>query len=158
MKERQDQIVFYAVLSGLGGCLLFWVIPNFIRIKPNAAIGPEAFPQLVTMILIGLSLAGLVMEYHALRAEGGSFRGYRIQWRNYLPQAIFLLSGIGFLLAAPVLGFVPSAVIFLLFLLFFFGSKRKLVNLITAAVYPVVLYLIFSQVLRISFPAGIFGF
>lgn len=158
MKKRQDNIVFYAAMSGVGVAFLLFIIPNFIKKKTNAAIGPEAFPQLVTLILIALCLVGLVMEYRELKAEGGSFSGYRIDFKAYLPQALFLLSGVAFLMAAPVLGFAVAAIPFLLFLLYFFGSKKLVVNVVISVAYPIALYLIFSQVLRISFPVGILGF
>lgn len=157
MKKRQDNIVFYAVLSVISLFIEFGIIPHYIKHKANALIGPELFPQLVTAILIVLSLMGLYAEYRAMKAEGGSFEGFTISFKSYLPHVLFLVSGVVFLIAAPILGFLIAAVPFLLFLLFLFGSQRKLFNLFLSIVYPVALFLIFSQVLRISFTAGIFG-
>ncbi|SCZ78667.1 tripartite tricarboxylate transporter TctB family protein [Acidaminobacter hydrogenoformans] len=157
MKDRQGNLLFYALLIILGIFMEFLIIPNFIKQRANVDIGPEVFPQLITGILIVLSIAGFIMEYRALKKEGGSFKGYKIMLKSYFPHFLFLLSGLIFLILAPKLGFVVAAIPFMFFTLWLFGSEKKLLNLILSVTYPVVLFLIFTQVLRINFPAGIFG-
>lgn len=157
MKNRQDNILFYTVIIIFGLVLEFLIIPNFIKLRANVAIGPEVFPRLITGVLIVLAIAGLIQEFRSLKKEGGDFKGYNISIKSYLPHVLFLLAGVIFLVLAPILGFVVAAVPFMFFILWLFGSEKILFNVFLSITYPVALFLIFTQVLRINFPAGIFG-
>ncbi len=156
--NRQNNIVFYTFLCVLGLAMEFSIIPNYVKQRANVNIGPGMFPSLVTWVLILLSAVSLYLEYRKLKAEGGNFKGYTVRLKPYIPHALFLLSGILFLVAATKLGFLIAAVPFLFFLLYLFGSERMVYNLLISVAYPSVVFLIFTHVLRVSFPAGIFGF
>lgn len=135
----------------------FFIIPNFIKHRASVAVGPEVFPKLVTGILIVLSLVGLLSEYRRLKKEGGNFKAYRINFKFYIPHLLFITSGVIFLMAAPVLGFAIAGIPFMLFLLKLFGSDNRIFNLLVSIAYPITLFFIFTQFLRVNFPAGIFG-
>ena len=156
-KQRQNSVLFFAFLTAFSLAARFYIVPNFIKTKSNVQIGPEMYPKLITTLMIALALIGLIMEYRAMRAAGESFAGYSADLKKYIPHVFLLASGVAFLIAAPVLGFFVAAVPFMLFLLYLFGSEGKLTSVIISVVYPAILVLLFSQVLRVNFPAGIFG-
>lgn len=156
-KQRQSTVLFFVFLTIISLIGRFYIIPNFIKVKASAAIGPEMFPKLVTTLMIILAFAGLLLEYRAMKTAGEDFSGYSVEVKKYIPQALFLFSGVVFLIAAPILGFLVAAIPFMLFLLYLFGAEGKLVSIVISVLYPTVLVLIFSQVLRVNFPSGIFG-
>lgn len=158
MSKRKINIISYGCLLVFCAVMYFYFIPSYVKVKKNVDVGPELFPKLIIMVLAGLCIVGLVMEITGMVREKESWQGFRIHLKDYLPQAGLIVSGIVFLFAAPKLGFAPAAIPFLFFLLNYFGSKRQLLNLVLSVVYPVFLFLLFSRVLHISFPAGIFGF
>ena len=149
--------MFFTFLTAFSVVARFYIVPNFIKRKSNVQIGPEMYPKLVTTLMIALALLGLILEYRAMRAAGESFSGYSADLKKYIPHVFFLASGVAFLIAAPILGFFIAAIPFMMFLLYLFGSEGKLKNIIISIAYPAVLVLLFSQVLRVNFPAGIFG-
>lgn len=158
MKKHQTDVIGYSAIVAFSLTLYFWLIPNFVKLKKNADIGPDMFPKLLAGFLFVLGAIGLVSTLVAMKRDGVSFKGYRMEWKKYVPQVILLASGIVFILAAQFLGFLIAAVIYAFLLFLLFGSRRWVLNGIMAVVYPVILYLLFSLVLRIQFPAGIFGF
>lgn len=158
MSKRKINIVAYCVLIAFCAAMYFYVIPNYIKMRSNADVGPEVFPKLIVLVLFVLCLIGLIQEFLGMAREKESWQGGSINLKEYLPQVGMILSGVVFLFLAPKLGFAVAAIFFMFFLLNYFGSKRLVLNLVLSVFYPVLLYLLFSRVLHISFPAGIFGF
>ena len=155
--RRQDSIVFYCGLVAAGLLTYFWIIPQFIRRRANVLIGPEFFPQIVVTLFILLSLVGIFLEYKAMKAEGENFAGYSVNLKQYIPHALFILSGVIFVMIAPILGFVVAAMPFLLFLLILFGADNKVQNIVITIIYPIILFWLFRDVLGVRFPIGMFG-
>lgn len=158
LSKRKINIVAYCILLVFCAAMYFYVIPNYVKVRSNTDIGPEVFPKLIVLVLFALCVIGLIQEIWGMVQEHESWQGFSISWKAYLPQVGMILSGVIFLFLAPRLGFAVAAIPFMFFLLNYFGSKRLVLNLVLSVVYPVFLFLLFSRVLHISFPAGIFGF
>ena len=158
MSKNKTNVVASGVFLLFCVAMYTYIIPNYIKLKKNADIGPDMFPKLVVGILAVLAVINLVSALRAMKAAGERWSDTKFNWKQYLPQVGLIASGAVFLILAPILGFVVAAVPFLFFLLMYFGSKRIVLNIVLAIVYPTLLYLLFSKVLHISFPPGIFGF
>ena len=157
MKKEQASIIFNGSVFFFLLFTYFFLIPNFIRLKAGVRYGPELFPKLVTLILIAFSLVITVREYVAFKKAGGSFSHMDFNFKAYIPHTLFIVSGVLFLYAAKYFGFVIAAVPFMLFWLYIFGSKNKILSIVVAILYPIALVWLFSGVMRIPFPRGIFG-
>ncbi|WP_342387918.1 tripartite tricarboxylate transporter TctB family protein [Salinicoccus bachuensis] len=57
-----------------------------------------------------------------------------------------------------ILGFVAVTALFVFFCSWFLGYKKFITNAIVSIVFPVVLYMLFTQFLRIELPQGILPF
>ncbi len=80
------------------------------------------------------------------------------QLKKYLPHVIFLLSSVIYLIVMQYLGFIIASIPFLIFLLLFFGHSKIAWCSVISVIFVLAIYLLFSNVFRIRFPAGPFGF
>ncbi|WP_022792479.1 tripartite tricarboxylate transporter TctB family protein [Marinococcus halotolerans] len=80
--------------------------------------------------------------------------------RKEAGQHIFYLGGVGVMillyitLLEPV-GFILASTIFIFLCSLFMGYRKHIVNAVTSIVFPLTLYLVFTQLLNISLPPGI---
>lgn len=158
VKEHQTNLIAYTVTALFGVLLAAVLIPNFVRLKKNADFGPEKFPYILACVFVLLGVSGLILEVLAIRREGLPIGFPGIQLKQYLPQAVMILSGFAFIFAAGRLGFLAAAAVFTAFWLFLYGGRRWKFNIVWAVVYSILIYLLFSRVLGIRFTGGILSF
>jgi putative tricarboxylic transport membrane protein len=78
--------------------------------------------------------------------------------RQGLQRVALTAAGLwGVVIVAPVLGLIPAAVLFMLFLLLLVVRRRLVPSLITTAITGALVYGVFSAWLGIAFPKGILG-
>ncbi|WP_313346875.1 tripartite tricarboxylate transporter TctB family protein [Sedimentibacter sp.] len=142
----------------------FWLIPNQISVRKGVTIGADYFPELLVTI-IGICGAVLIIEGLIYLHKKGELSLSSIlgisnvtQLKKYLPHVIFLLSTVIYLIVMQYLGFVIASIPFLIFLLLFFGHSKIAWCSVVSVIFVVAIYLLFSNVFRIRFPVGPFGF
>lgn len=158
LKAHQTSITAYSVTTLFGILMATVLIPNFVKLKKNADFGPEKFPYIVAGIFVFLGVFGLAWEFSALRKEGLKYSLPKINFKQYVPQLLLVLSGFAFIALASFLGFLPAAVIFTFGILFLFGCRKLKFNLLFAIVYALGIFLLFSQILGIRFTGGLISF
>lgn len=158
MKKLNREIVSGGFITLVCILCYFFLIPGQIKLKSNAVLGPEFFPK-ISVILIGTcSLLYTIIQIYSLKDRKTSDNdSFSFSIKGYTRQIIFILFGFLFLLVVEYLGFPIASILLLIFLLFFFGSKGVAKNIIIAVIYGGCVYYLFSSILKISFPPGIFG-
>ena len=142
----------------------FWLIPNQIAVRKGVTIGANYFPELLVMI-IGICGAILIIQGLTYLHRKGELSlssvfgiGNAGQLKKYLPHVIFLLSTVIYLIVMQYVGFVIASIPFLILLLLFFGHSKIGWCSVVSVIFVVAIYLLFSNVFRIRFPVGPFGF
>ena len=159
MKETRRDLysgIFFTVLAVLG---YFVIVPHSMKLKANAAIGPDFFPRFAFIIIGICGLVQVLRTLGELKKAGPVQAGEREALRfPYGKQVIFTVIAAAAILSMKQLGFCIAALVCLMFFYWFFGNRR-LVRMIPAAViYIALVYLVFSRVFRIHLPVGPFGF
>ncbi|GAB4112663.1 MAG: hypothetical protein Kow00103_02610 [Candidatus Caldatribacteriota bacterium] len=158
MKTEQQGIISSGFIILISILVYFFLIPAQVKLKSGARIGPEFFPKLAIMVIGVSALIYMIIQIKNLKDAKISFKeGLSFGIKNYLVHIIFITTTILFLILTNYLGFAISAILFLIFILFFFGSKGVLKNIIIAIVYVLIVYYAFCNILKINFPPGIFG-
>ena len=158
MNKEQLGVASGGFISILSLIIYFFLIPMQIRLRPGAEIGPEFFPKLAVIVIGITALTYTSMQaYKLLSNKEVVLKKYVFDIRKYINHIIFILAGIVFLLIVRYLGFAISATLLTMFLLFLFGSKGIIKNILIAVVYSVAVYYLFSTIVRVRFPVGIFG-
>ena len=122
---------------------------------PGQAFGPSLFPLAIAggfaACGVGLILRGARSARRRLWVEAGPVFGNA---RARLDMGLILGAIAVYLIAAPHLGFVPTAFAILLALVRRFGASWRLAVTV-ALVGPIALHLLFAEWLRVPLPLGL---
>jgi len=133
-------IVFGAVVVGL--------TTTFEEVAPALAQGvpPESFPRLMVAVLAVLAVIMAVQS-----------RGKPAKRRKRLPGMLYFSLGavLAFALLIEVVGAIGAMVLFCLGLPILWGERRLGWVVVYAIVFPASVYLLFTRLLEVRFPAGI---
>ena len=139
-----------------------WIYWYTARTLPTEAqmytLGPDVFPKLLALLLAFLSLTLIVTALIKGRAQGIPDTGGRIRAMSLLSSSIFraVVAMVIYIAIMPSVGYIPSTVLFLAFLIWAFGGKKAAQMLIPAAIVTASLYLLFGVVLNVLLPPGVF--
>ncbi len=116
-------------------------------------IGPSFFPNILAGILILFSATLII---NALRGKSkGEVAPLKLSDKGVQRGLITLVSTIVFCVALDPLGFIPSAIVFLVFMMLVMGNRKPLQLTIAPPLVALAIWLVFEKVLNLSMPAGI---
>ncbi len=116
-------------------------------------IGPSFFPNILGGLLI---LFSAILIANALRGKSkGKIEPYRLSDKGTQRGLITLAAGIIFCIVLDPLGFIPTAIIFLTFMMLVMGKRNPLLIAVIPALITAGVWLVFEKVLALSMPAGI---
>lgn len=133
----------------LGWALFMAWSAHGLRVGTPGHPGPGFFPFWIALALAVVSLGVLALELRASAAPT-----LRWQWGHVAAATLALLV---FAPAMGVLGFVPTATLFLVALLRSMGT-RWMASVLIAAAIAVTTHAVFGRWLQIQFPRGPLGF
>ena len=144
----------YAI--GLGLLVLagiIWFDTERMQVPPNySAYGPQIFPYIAVVALIALALF-LLWQTAVGRPDAVKPEAEHSDWLGVIAITVGLLSQY-FLI--ETLGFVLSAAFLFFAVAWGFRSRRYLRDIIVALVLSLLTYLIFTKMLNLQLPPGIF--
>ena len=116
-------------------------------------IGPSFFPSILGGMLI---LFSTVLLVKALRGKSkGNVEAYRFSDKGVQRGLITLIAGIAFCVALDPLGFIPTSIIFLSFMMFVMGKRNPWLLAATPTLITAAIWLVFEKILALSMPAGV---
>ena len=116
-------------------------------------IGPSFFPNILAALLI---LFSLVLIVNALRGKSkGEVAPLKLSDKGVQRGLITLVSAVLFCVVLDPLGFIPTAIIFLVFMMWVMGNRKPAMLAIAPPLVTLTIWLIFEKVLNLSMPAGI---
>ena len=144
--------IFGGALGILIGLFAIWEgtkMPTDVVMK----IGPSFFPNILGGLLI---LFSAILIAKALRGRSkGKVEPYRLSDKGTQRGLITLVAGIVFCVVLDPLGFIPTSIIFLTFMMVVMGKRHPLLLAVTPALITWAVWLIFEKVLSLSLPAGV---
>ena len=166
MTQNRD---FYAglVATAFFAFVLFVLIPVYVKVPsfiPGFAPPPDMWPRVVAVIGLVMGILAVIPAFMNRRHPGGApltglltGPGGHIR-RNKVPIGRFIaLMGLfaAFVCGMPVIGFVSATVLLLAVLFVMTGDfARKFPMIGLALAFPVLLYLLFTEVTHTPFPEG----
>lgn len=116
-------------------------------------IGPSFFPNILGGLLI---LFSAVLIVNAVRGRSkGKVEPYRLADKGTQRGLITLAAGIVFCVVLDPLGFVPTSVVFLTFMMWVMGKRNPLLIAGAPSLITLAVWLVFEKVLALSMPPGI---
>ncbi len=142
-----------AVVLGIAYLIGAFMVPVY---EAGDQIGPRAFPFLVAAIVI---VSGGILVAKDLRAPERvpftwGFSSDPVLWLRIL--AIMVL-GIAYGLALDTLGYLIATFLFMVGVCSLINARKHGQNLLIAAIFSLVTFVVFAVVLNLSLPRGLLG-
>ena len=116
-------------------------------------VGPSFFPTVLAGLLIIFSLASIIF---ALKGKSkGSVEPLKLSDKGAQRGLIMLVAAIIFCAVFEPLGFIPSAILFLVLMMLLMGNRKPLQLVIAPVLVTFSIWLIFEKLLNLSMPAGV---
>jgi hypothetical protein len=162
MNQNRD---FYAglVATVFFAVILFVLIPIYVKVPsfiPGFAPPPDMWPRVVAIVGLVMGGLALVLAFPKMREAGRNqvegFGNRILGNKTHLMRfAGILIVFVAFVYGMPLIGFVPATVLLLGVLFIMTGNfERKFWMIGLAVIFPVLLYLLFTEVTHTPFPKG----
>lgn len=151
LKTINQRISVILLIIAAGYLVLTYQLPSY----PYAQIDADVIPTVLGWVLVVLAI-GLFFTKDSETEEQKK--------RMNIPKndVIALLAVFAFvfvyIMFLELLGFVLMTALFVFFCSWFLGYKEYIRNLIVSVVFPVLIYLLFTEFLKINLPQGILPF
>ena len=120
---------------------------------PVMKIGPNFFPNILAGFLI---LFSIVLVFNALRGRSkGEIAPLRLSNKGVQRGLITLVAAVFFCILLDPVGFIPTSIVFLVFMMWVMGNRKPLQMTIAPPLITLTIWLIFEKVLNLSMPAGL---
>ena len=134
--------------------VMFFIVPYQIQ-KPKLFLGrslmglqPTLFPRLATLGLIGLNIWYLIISFRL--EEKNLFK--ELKKENFFKVIASLIVFIAYALLFEPLGFVLSSFLVVASLSTYYGNRNIIIGLLVSLGVPLVIYYIFTHLLKVSLP------
>lgn len=117
-------------------------------------LGPAFWPKILCVALIGLSVLLAVESFVKYGKEDVAVQFLTTTWQKTTWKAVGIL--VLFVALIKLLGFYPAAFLFLPAILWLFGERNKKVIVIMDIAILIVVYVVFSILLRVQLPTSMF--
>ena len=152
-----DRVIFVLTLILAGA--YFYATERLPSLEIGDPLGPKAFPRLLG---VGLVVTAIVLLFEILRA------------RKTVPaaaspadpkerKALLVVGAVAgwtllYFLVFEKLGYVIATMVYLLALMFYFNKRKPVANVLTAVLFCVLSYLMFTKLLGVNLARGVLPF
>ena len=162
MNQNRD---FYAglVATAFFAIVLFILIPIYVKVPsfiPGFAPPPDMWPRVIAVLGLVMGVLALILAFPKSRKTSGekvtTLGFYLNRNKVFITRfAVLLIVFAAFVYGLPVIGFVPATVLLLGVLFLMTGNfDRRFWMLGLTIIFPVLLYLLFTEVNHTPFPEG----
>ena len=116
-------------------------------------IGPSFFPNILASLLIIFSM---ILIVNAMRGRSkGEVTPLKLSDKGVQRGLITLVAAVAFCVVLDPVGFIPTSIVFLAFMMWIMGNRKPLQIALAPPLITLTIWLIFEKVLNLSMPAGI---
>lgn len=113
--------------------------------------GPAFFPRIIAILIIGLSGLLIVMTYIRKEERNINFTS-KNDLKAYITIAIILV----YIVLMNILGFIIATPLFLITMIYYYGMRNYVKNIIISVGVTALIFTIFKILLAVPLPQGIF--
>lgn len=128
----------------------------FIYFGRKLSEGARAYPMVLAGMLVILSIMLFIDASTKLKTDT-SKNPLLILKKESKYFLILIIGYVLFILGLEILGFVVSALLFVISIQYLLGNKNIINLLLNSVLFTLVIYLAFSKVLNVPLPEGIFS-
>ncbi|SDQ23937.1 putative tricarboxylic transport membrane protein [Virgibacillus subterraneus] len=151
LKTMNQKVSIVLILVGIGYLYMTSNLPSY----PYSPVDADVIPTGLGWLLVGLA----VLLYFTKDSETKEQKARRDIPKKDIGALLAVFIFIFFyILLLEVLGFIVSTAVFIFFSSWFLGYEKFKTNIIVSILFPLFIYLTFTQFLKISLPEGILPF
>lgn len=152
-----DRVIFVCTLILAG--VYFYATEKLPSLEIGDPLGPKAFPRLLGVLLV---ITAIILLFEMIRGRkvvttDVPSRGPSTRGSHTVVAAVALWTFVYFLVF-EFLGYVLSTSIYLLVLMVYFHKNKWTSNVLTAVLFSVISYLMFTKLLGVNLARGILPF
>lgn len=151
LKTINQKVSLVLLAIGLAYLVFAYQIPSF----PYTDVDADVIPKSLGYFLIFLSILLFLAKDSESEEQKERRNIPKKEVGMLLGVALFILLYIMFL---NTLGFIVVTALFIYFCSLFLGYKKHITNGIVSILFPVLLYLMFTELLKMNLPSGILPF
>lgn len=139
----------------IGVAIVYLILAYQLPSYPYAIVDADLLPKGLGYLLIVLAI-GLFFTKDSETEEQKARRN--IPKKDIIALLIVVVFIFFYIFLLEILGFVVVTALFIFFCSWYLGYKKHIVNGIVAILFPVFMYLMFTEFLQIRLPQGILPF
>jgi putative tricarboxylic transport membrane protein len=148
---KKGNMIISIILILIGIFVLF-EISSFPSYEGGTITGPDFFPRILALTIIGLSLILFISTFISKdESKTGLFDIYAIK------AYITMVSILAYMVALNIIGFIFATPLFLFGLVRFYGMKHYPKLVLVSIVITGIIYSVFKLLLAVPLPTGIIG-
>lgn len=144
------RLVFLVALLLLSAFYAALAFNDFDFLSPRGRIAPGFFPQIISSLLVALTLYSTIVEFRRRHSDERLSQDWGIT--AIVAAMLVLLIG-----GSHWLGALPGMIIFMVLALTVLNRGRHATNLLIGVLLPVGLFTLFRFWLNAAMPPGVFG-
>src|SRR5947209_4463163 len=151
-----------AICTAVGAVVYLYSDSKLPQLQVGDPMGPQVFPALIGIGLLGSALLLLLETWRKHQAAGAQAgpdpeHGHKDALSHQLILAGMVLWTALYYLAFEPLGYLVSTLVYMFVLLACFNRGRWLVNAVCAVGFTLIAYAVFTRFLQVALPQGVFG-
>ena len=153
-----DRVIFVCTL--VLAAVYLYATEQLPTLEIGDPLGPKAFPRLLGAGLVVTAIL-LVFEMRKKRKTAGRVQTAPAEPANRAAQIVVAAAAIWtllYFLVFETLGYAIATSLYLLPLMAYFNSGKRVMNVSTAVLFSFGTYLVFTKVLAVNLPAGVLPF
>jgi putative tricarboxylic transport membrane protein len=158
MKPMTDRVIFVCTLVLAG--IYFYATEQLPTLEIGDPLGPKAFPRLLGILLVitAFLLLGEVIRGRKREANPAKLDDTPTDPRAYIVVALAVVWTFLYFLVFEHLGYMIATAIYLFVLMSYFNRGKWLMNSLTAVLFCVGSYFMFTALLGVTLARGILPF
>lgn len=146
-KDLRMGMVMMVIFIALFGMSFTFQSSGVVTTHTTAAF----FPRVVLLVAMVLTLIMIIQSY----LKGPDKVAKKMEKAAFKRVVLTMVCAVGFGFGSAFLGTLVSISLFLVATMLAWGVRSKRAIIITAVLTPILIYLVFNQVLLVQLPAGI---
>lgn len=152
-RETRTAGVVAGLLLVIVGMLIAWSTSQ-MRVPPmHAKVGPQLFPYIAAIALIGL---GICFVVQAARNSPDKLVA-DTDTTDWFALGVIVAGFLFQIASITTLGFILSSAVLFVAVAYGFGSRQYIRDIVVALLLSAAAYFTFTKLLNLQLPAGIFG-
>lgn len=145
-KNVKEAILFFLLAVGL---LIYSLVNHYDSTNLKWSMSPYLFPTIISIFIGALSVSLALEGIKEVKTNKRVKAKANVKWKDVL---FTIVASIIYFILMDVITFIPATILFLVFMLFYFGERRIWLIAFISIGTSTILYVLFDVLLHVMLP------